>query len=256
MFSGMSSKIHNKVIKLAQKLEASDTHDFHFLKETVAGTGFTVNDFKQYAPFIHPPDQSYGRNLLYESDRLKIFLMCWAPGDFTAIHDHGETPWGCVYALGNFTHRVYHLNKGLLKIKSYASFSKGQVACLKGDFIHMMGNKGNKNIMSLHIYGSDSQDELLAKRSRIYQIDKKKVITTNGPAYLNTNEESILHQEFFDSVDPIALLDYIDLMKYRSEKVRRRKTSIYTRHVFTVKNYRSDIPVVIARVINNAALLN
>jgi cysteine dioxygenase len=253
----MSSKIHKKVIQLAQKLEASETHDFHFLKEAVDGTGFTVNDFKNYASFIHPPDQSYGRNLLYESDRLKIFLMCWAPGDFTAIHDHGKTLWGCVYALGNFTHRVYHLNKGLLKIKSDAQFTKGQVACLKGDFIHMMGNKGNMNIMSLHIYGSDSKDESLAKRSRIYQIDKKKIITTNGPAYLNTNEESILHQEYFDSVDQKALLDYIDLMKYRSEKVQRRKTSIFTRQVFKVENYRpGNIPVVIARIINNAALLN
>ncbi|MFO7923045.1 MAG: pyridoxal-dependent decarboxylase [Bacteroidales bacterium] len=40
-----------------------------------------------------------------------------------------------------------------------------QVACLTGDLIHMMGNTGNKNIMSLHIYGSDSGNEYLAKKS-------------------------------------------------------------------------------------------
>ncbi|MGF1584067.1 MAG: cysteine dioxygenase family protein [Bacteroidales bacterium] len=253
----MSSKIHEKVIKLAQKLEASDTHDFSFLKETVVKTGFSVNDLKKYASFSHPTDQSYGRNLLYESHRLKIFLMCWSPGDFTAIHDHGQTRWGCVIALGNFTHRVYHFENGILKIKSDAPLGAGQVACLKGDFIHMMGNKGNINIMSLHIYGSDSKDESLAKRSRVYQIDKKMVITTNGPAFLNTNDESILHQEHFDSVDQKALTDYIDLIKYRSEKVRQSKTRILTRQVFTVENHRPDnIPVVITRAINNAALLN
>jgi cysteine dioxygenase len=253
----MSSKTHEKVIQLAQKLEASDTHDFSFLKESVVRTGFSVNDFKNYASFNHPADQSYGRNLLYESDRLKIFLMCWAPGDFTAIHDHGQTRWGCVIALGNFTHRVYQIENGVLKIKSDAPFGKDQVACLNGDFIHMMGNTGNMNIMSLHIYGSDSKDESLAKRSRVYQIDKNKVITTKGPAFLNTNEEAILHQVHFDSVDQKALLDYIDLMKYRSDKVQRRKTRIITRQVFKVENYRPDnIPVVIARVINNAALLN
>jgi cysteine dioxygenase len=257
MFSDMSSKTHEKVIKLAQKLEASDTHDFSFMKETIIRTRFSVSDFNDFASFNHPVDQSYGRNLLYESNRLKIFLMCWAPGDFTAIHDHGQTRWGCVIALGNFTHRVYHFENGVLKIKSDAPFGKGQVACLKGEFIHMMGNTGNMNIMSLHIYGSDSKDELLARRSRVYQIDKNKVITTNGPAFLNTNKESILHQAHFDSVDQKALLDYTDLMKYRSEKIRQRKNRILTRQVFTVENYRPDnIPVVISRVINNAALLN
>ena len=253
----MSSKIHEKVIKLAQKLEASHTHDFSFLKETVVITGFSVNDFKKYASFSHPTDQSYGRNLLYESHRLKIFLMCWRPGDFTAIHDHGQTRWGCVIALGNFTHRVYHFENGLLKIKSDAPFGEGQVACLKGDFIHIMGNKGNINIMSLHIYGSDSKDESLAKKSRVYQIDKKKIITTNGPAFLNTNEESILHQEYFDSVDHKALLDYTNLMEHRSKKIQQRKTSMSTRQIFTDENYRPEkIPLVIDRFINNSALSN
>ncbi len=218
----MSSAIPEKVVKLARKIESGDMVDFSLLKEAVAGTKISPNDFEKNASFSHPPDQSYGRILLHESRRLKIFLMCWAPGDFTAIHDHGQTEWGCVVALGDFTHRVYDFVEGQLRLKSDDPFGEGEVACLTGDLIHMMGNAGNRNIMSLHIYGSDSDNKSLAKRSRVYFPEKKKVITTNGPAFLSCPEDSILEQEYFDSVDKNALLDYLNLIKLRSEKTRQR----------------------------------
>lgn len=236
----MSTKIPEKVLKLAQKIKTIDSPDFIFLKKTVAGTEVSANDLENFASFNHPANQSYGRHLLYDSRRLKIFLMCWAPGDFTAIHDHGQTRWGCVIALGNFTHRVYHFENGLLKIKSDDPFGEGQVACLTGDFIHMMGNAGNRNIMSLHIYGSDSEDKSLAKRSRIYQIEKSKIITTNGPAFLDCPEDSILQQEYFDSFDQNTLLDYLSLMGLRSKKIQQRKVNTLIRQPFSITGERPE----------------
>ena len=218
----MIPDIPSKLMHLIRILEASDSADFLFLKKAVSATKLSANDLKPFALFNHPADQSYGRHLLYESHRLKIFLMCWAPGDFTAIHDHGQTEWGCVIALGDFTHRLYYLEDEQLNLKSVEPFGEGQIACLKGDLIHMMGNAGNRNIMSLHIYGSDSANKSLAKRSRVYFPEKKKVITTNGPAFLSCPEDSILEQEYFDSIDRNALLDYLNLIKLRSEKTRQR----------------------------------
>lgn len=219
----MIPNLPSKVKKLARELEAFDSPGYSFLKETVAGTGFSARDLNHLASFNHPEEQSYGRHLLYEGRRLKIFLMCWAPGDFTAIHDHGQTQWGCVVALGDFTHRLYHFEAGRLKLKSIEPFVEDQVSFLTGNLIHMMGNAGNSNIMSLHIYGSDSNDKSLAKRSRVYFPEKKKIITTNGPAFLNCPEGTILEQEYFDSVDKHALLDYLNLVKIRSEKTRLRE---------------------------------
>ena len=214
----MITNLPLKIKKLARELEAYDSPDFDFLKKTIAKTEFSGKELDHLASFNHPSDQSYGRHLLYEGRRLKIFLMCWAPGDFTAIHDHGQTQWGCVVAFGNFTHRVYSLEDSRLKLKSVDPFGEGQVACLTGDLIHMMGNAGDNNIMSLHIYGSDSNNKSLAKRSRVYFPEKRKVITTNGPAFLNCPEDTILEQEYFDSVDKDLLLDYLNLIKLRSEK--------------------------------------
>ena len=211
----MSSTIPEKVVKLARKIEASDPVDFSFLKEAVTGAGISANEFENHASFSHPPDQSYGRILLHDSRRLKIFLMCWTPGDFTAIHDHGSTDWGCVVALGDFTHRVYQFEDGLLRLRSNSPFGEGQVACLTGDLIHMMGNTGNKNIMSLHIYGSDSGNESLAKRSRVYLPEQKKVMTTNSPAFLNCPGETVIQEEDFSAICNQALDDYLDLLKLR-----------------------------------------
>lgn len=213
--SNMSSRIPEKVVKLSRKIEARDPVDFSFIKEAVAGAGISANEFENHSSFSHPPDQSYGRILLHESRRLKIFLMCWTPGDFTAIHDHGSTDWGGVVALGDFTHRVYRFEDGLLRLRSNSPFGEGQVACLTGDLIHMMGNTGNKNIMSLHIYGSDSGNGSLAKKSRVYLPESRKVITTNGPAFLNCPREAIIREEAFSAICKHALDDYLDLLKLR-----------------------------------------
>jgi len=211
----MSSIIPDKIVRLAQKIESRDPVDFSFLKEAVAGTGVSANDFENHASFTHPPEQSYGRILLHGSRNLKIFLMCWAPGDFTAIHDHGNTDWGCLVALGDFTHRVYQFKDGLLRLKSKDPFKAWQVACLTGDLIHMMGNTGNENIMSLHVYGSNSGSESLAKKSRVYLPESRKVITTNGPAFLSCPREAIIREEDFSSFCGKALYDYLDLLKLR-----------------------------------------
>ncbi|MFP4366591.1 MAG: cysteine dioxygenase [Bacteroidales bacterium] len=236
----MIPNIPSKVQKLARELEAIDSPDYSFLKETVAGMGFSAKDFNHLASFNHPEDQSYGRHLLYESQRLKIFLMCWAPGDFTAIHDHGQTQWGCVIAMGNFTHRLYNLEGGQLRLKSAEPFGNGQVACLTGGLIHMMGNSGNKNIISLHVYGSDLENRSLAKKSRVYMPGIKKVITTNGPAFLDCKEDSILEQEYFDSFDKNALQDYKNLIKIRSEKTRLRKVRQPSRQIPAQEESGSD----------------
>ncbi len=223
----MSSTIPEKVVKLARKIEASDPVDFSFLKEAVAGAGISGNEFKDHASFTHPPDQSYGRILLHDSRRLKIFLMCWTPSDFTAIHDHGSTDWGCVVALGDFTHRVYQFEDGLLRLRSNSPFGEGQVACLTGDLIHMMGNTGNKNIMSLHIYGSDSGNESLAKKSRVYLPESRKVITTNGPAFLNCSSETIIREEEFSAICSQALDDYLELLNVRMKLAKLKLNRQY-----------------------------
>jgi cysteine dioxygenase len=219
----MNSNIPAPLKKLAQKLEVPDSIDFNFLKKAVAETKLRATDLKPFALFNHPAEQSYGRHLLYDSPKLKIFLMCWAPGDFTAIHDHGSTEWGCVIALGDFTHRIYYFKDGQLTVKSADPFRQGQVACLTGELIHMMGNSGNSNIMSLHIYGTDSGNETLAKMSRVYLPEKDKVVMTNGPAFLNCPAAAIIKEGFFNSICPHALQDYLKLIKLRSDKYRENK---------------------------------
>jgi hypothetical protein len=117
----------------------------------------TVDDLASYQAFDHPLTESYGRKVVYHSDRLKVMVMSWNSGDFTAIHDHQPA-------------------------------------------------------MTLHIYGTDSRfsDE---KVSRIYEVEKGRVILTDGSAFIDRNEEDylVLNEEI--AIDPETLRDYQNLIR-------------------------------------------
>lgn len=162
--------------------------------------------------FDHPPYESYGRRQLFENDTFCIYLMSWCPGDFTTIHDHGTTQWGCVLALDDFTHRLYQLKDNMLVLKDDKPFLKGQTASVYSDVIHMMGNNGNKNSLSLHVYGTNEPGKKVAQRSRIFFPEVNKMTITHGAAYLY-NPISCTHKlEDFNNIEESTLNDYFSLV--------------------------------------------
>jgi cysteine dioxygenase len=162
--------------------------------------------------FEHPVHESYGRRQLYAGNRFCIYLMSWCPGDFTAIHDHGTTQWGCVLALDDFAHRLYQFKNNKLVLKDDKPFLKGQTASVHSHVIHMMGNDSNENALSIHIYGTNDPGIQVAQKSRIFYPEINQMAYTQGAAYLFNPQYNANKMIDFENIDEETRNDYFALI--------------------------------------------
>jgi cysteine dioxygenase len=162
--------------------------------------------------FQHPANESYGRRQLYADDKFCIYLMSWCPGNFTAIHDHGTTQWGCVLALDDFAHRLYQFKDNKLVLKDDKPFLKGQTASVHSNVIHMMGNDSNENALSIHIYGTNEPGKKVAQRSRIFYPEINQMTYTQGAAYLYNPHHNTNILIDFENIDKETRNDYFALI--------------------------------------------
>ncbi|MBE0663361.1 MAG: cysteine dioxygenase family protein [Bacteroidales bacterium] len=215
----MEAFLPDSIKNIIDSLEKTRNPDNRVLNEIVANSGVAEKDFSSFRNFVYPANESYGRRLLFNSNRFKILLMSWRKNDFTSIHNHGATEWGCVYFMGKATHRIYENENAMLKMKRKDYFETGQIADVCGDFIHIMGNSGSCDFLTLHIYGSDSDSSGNESMAEIYAPEHNKLFYTHGEAYLNISKELIRGEQYFDQIDPDTLVDYLILVKPFYERV-------------------------------------
>ncbi len=209
----MSGEFPVSIKNLIKGLESLKIINNKILIDVVSENRIKSSDLKLYEMFEHCPKESYGRMPIYDNGNFKILLMSWKAGDFTAIHNHGYTEWGCVYFLGDATHRLYSVENNELKVIQKDDFYNGQIAPVCGDLTHMMGNAGKSDFTTLHIYGSSNNGYKALEDARIYYPEFKKMVTTMGSAFLNIKKDLILEERPFDKFDNETLNDYYQLVK-------------------------------------------
>ena len=209
----MNNQLPDCIVKLTRELNSLPDVTNEIVSEVVGRAGLSEDALTPYNLFNHPGTESYGRRLLYESDKFRILLMTWNPGDFTAIHNHGVTEWGGVYFFGKATHRLYEIEDGSLRLSRKDIFEKGQIAAVCGDLTHMMGNSGKTGFMTLHIYGSNKKLNISLNSEKVFLPEHKLLATTNGPAFLNMVETLKTGQEFYNTYTKETLMDYFELVK-------------------------------------------
>lgn len=215
----MEAFLPDSVKNIIDALEKTLNPDNFVLNEIVARAGVAEKDFSSFPNFTYPANESYGRRLLFNSNRFKILLMSWRKNDFTSIHNHGATAWGCVYFMGKAMHRIYTNENAMLKMKRKDYFEPGQIADVCGDFIHIMGNSGHQDFLTLHIYGSDEAQTINNALAEVYAPEYGKLYITNGEAYLNINKELVKAEYNFNPIDSEALADYLMLVKPFYERI-------------------------------------
>jgi len=160
----------------------------HLIK-IVENAGIIKSELLKYSTFKHSKSESYGRNTLYKDKNFGIYVMSWSQGDFTGIHGHGHSEWGVVYFLGDADHRTYKVENNEVELDVSEIIPEGTVAPVCGDLVHAMGNLTQKPFITLHIYGSNSYSGTITEDSQLYEIEKNRIRTTLGPAYLNITDE-------------------------------------------------------------------
>ena len=217
----MTKTLPRSVNFIIDALNNTEVIDNTILTEIIKSAGLKEEDLLAFNGFQHPDSESYGRQQLYGNDRYKILLMSWRPGDFTAIHDHGLVQWGCIWFFGKTIHRTYEIHEGKLCLEKCDVFEAGQISMLKGELTHMMGNGSGSNIITLHIYGSDTGAAFKEGRARVFAPEDKKLYYTSGEAYLDICKQFVKQEEDFSAIDFDAMIDYVNLTKSFFQKRKR-----------------------------------
>lgn len=220
----MKKSLPSSIIQLIKEIQENVPKNSNQLAGIVQNHPVIRDEVLPFHTFNHSAKESYGRRELFKSDAFCMYLMSWCPGDFTAIHDHGTTQWGCVLALDDFTHRLYQLSQDNLELKDNRPFLKGQTAAVYNNVIHMMGNAGKNNALSIHIYGTSDPEKQVARDTRIFYPELGKMTYTQGAAYM-LHPEGIPEQlHDFPGLDSAAREDYFNLTQFHKRGISTFKT--------------------------------
>lgn len=178
-------------------------------------------DYLPFNKFDHPVYDSYGRNNIYEGRNFSIYIMSWAPGDFTAIHSHGLSDWGAVYFFSDINHRLYTASGNKIELAQKGIVQAGTIVPVTGNLVHAMGNLGKTPIITMHIYGMNHQKSNANDNSFVYEIEKKQIRTTDGSAYINIREELCKKTEMGIISNAETVTDYFEIISsyYRKNKL-------------------------------------
>ena len=139
--------------------------DLPILEELLASLRFVPEEFKDVALFH---DKHYQRNHISGSDWYDLFLMCWKPGQSSAIHDHAGSSCALKIVSGTATETGYALSKPdspLVIEGAKRRYFSGSLCLAQDGEIHRISNDSpNENLMTIHIYSPPL-------RMNVYEID-------------------------------------------------------------------------------------
>jgi len=106
-------------------------------------------DLSDYRRF---QDECYARNTILLNDHCELVVICWQPGQMSAIHDHGSSY--CLYLVidGTMIEERYRLEGGKPEPTEERSFGRGDITIASGESVHRINNRGERNLVTVHIY--------------------------------------------------------------------------------------------------------
>ena len=161
------------------------------VRECLLTANIQAEDLHPWADFDHPVEHSYGRRLVYDGGDFEIMVMSWVPGDFSAIHDHGGTQWGAVQSFGEATHLTYQLTGNHLSTLAKTPFRHGSVNAVDQTLIHQMGNSGQSEFLSLHVYGGVPSFGSVTGNARLFDLFEGSIQYTDGGVFFCLPEDHI-----------------------------------------------------------------
>ncbi|MFT4602424.1 MAG: putative metal-dependent enzyme (double-stranded beta helix superfamily) [Arenicella sp.] len=175
-----------------------------------------AEDLTPWHDFNHPPEDSYGRKLIYQGENFELMVMSWKPGDFSTIHDHGNTIWGAVQIFGPAEHATFRMEDDHLTTLARWQVDSNDVLGVSHSLIHQMGNPTKDYpFASLHIYGVDQNNSKITGDSRIFDLDKGQIQRHDGGVFYGLKDTDI------NSVEPGLKSDFHTRLRHMVEFSRR-----------------------------------
>ena len=176
-------------------------------------------DLAPWNDFQHGVRASYGRVLLDRGANFELMLMSWAPGDYSAIHDHGSAEWGAVRYFGCADHILFSDGGGVLSIDERMTMQPDDVFAVDRSLIHVMGNPTDFPFVSLHLYGREQASETITGGARIFDLYEEQIQRTDGGVFFCLPEHEIKSREPCPTADAQTRRLHHELMLRRVESI-------------------------------------
>lgn len=210
----MCPQMNDNVQALIREIETHDRLTPSLCKKLLQESSITPDDLMAWADFDHPKADSYGRKLIHNGGYFELMAMSWVDGDMAAIHDHGYTQWGAVKLFGPAEHAIFRLQDGKLTTAERKVFSSGDVVAVGHEFIHQMGNVGQDNYLTLHLYGCYERDCDVTADANLYDLYENSIRITSGGVFFDLPEEAVDRREPGPQADfPTTLRDRVEMLK-------------------------------------------
>jgi cysteine dioxygenase len=110
---------------------------------------YNSDDWKEYEIFS---EKKYKKNLVFRNNNFEIFVICWKPKQYSAIHNHSEN--GCIFKIIKGQLSEHRYKQETLKLIELNNLSKDSIGYIdNNEGIHRVLNESkNEDCVSLHIY--------------------------------------------------------------------------------------------------------
>ncbi|MCS5659559.1 MAG: cysteine dioxygenase family protein [Dehalococcoidia bacterium] len=187
--------------KLIESLEGLSEFTPGSVHEVVSECDIGFEDLKEWIDYHYPVSDSYGRKMVHDGGFFEVMVMCWRPGDYSAIHDHGKAEFGAVKIFGDAEHATFELNRQKLTTISREMVEAGTTLKVTPSLIHQMGNPGESNFFSLHVYGNVDLEGGVTSEARIFDYSRNELLFVDGGVFYLLPESEIVHREELPEAD-------------------------------------------------------
>lgn len=194
--------------KLVELIGDQTTFKPQQIVDLIAEAKVCEKDLLEWADFEHDPTEGYGRKLVYKSDHFEVMVMSWAPGDGTAIHNHGYTQWGAVKSFGKLEHSIFNLEGEVISTLFKQKLVRNEIIPVNQELIHQMTNFSGENVLSLHVYGTSKAVDGITDNSLIYEIGKGEIQIVDGGVFYDLAESKVAVSDAEIYADRLTLIGH------------------------------------------------
>jgi cysteine dioxygenase len=133
--------------QLVAVLKNTETADFLSVAQHI------IIDPSNITPYSLWSEKHHTRVCIEYNERFELILICWQPGQKTAIHDHNSEECWMYFVQGEFEEVIYNQENNQL-IHQETKYASAKTVTYMTDFIgvHSLHNVGVERGLSLHLY--------------------------------------------------------------------------------------------------------
>ncbi len=189
------------VKNLVEILESLGKFTPESVHEAVSECDVRAEDIERWVDYDYPVSDSYGRKMVHNGGFFEVMIMSWKPGDYSGIHDHGKAEFGAVKIFGVAEHAIFKLEKQKLTTISREIIKSGTTLKVTPSLIHQMGNPGESNFFTLHVYGNVNLEGGITSEARIFDYSRNELLFVDGGIFYLLPENEIVHRKKLPEAD-------------------------------------------------------